>query len=534
MNSKWYLFGMDADSHEHTGHHFGRSGRCLRVFAVKSERRVRQSELPTGHGRDDAEIYDRRAPSQGMPHDCSFLTEHLADEQVSLDDDDRDGHAGDWGTPEDERVRPDAVCWPESTEDVSAVLAAANQRGIPVTPYAAGTGLEGNALPAFEGISMDCTRMDEVVEIRAEDFQIDVEPGVMGSAVNDAVADEDLFLPPLPQSGDISTVGGMVANDASGAKTVKYGEVHDWVLGLEAVLADGTVIETGSRAVKTSSGYNLTDLLVGSEGTLAVVTRVTFELARQPKQIRGGRATFSGLDGAAEAIAATMQAGIDVATIELIDPLSAKIANAYSGTDLPNAPTVFLEFHANHHIEAEIETCRELFERHGAERFEMAAGDAMDELWEARRNLASAMLAYDPPRRPAKPGDITVPISHFPEIVRYAKTRGEEYDLDVTTFGHAGDGNVHYNVLVDPNDETELAAGREISDDVVRRAIELGGTATGEHGVGRGKREYMVDEHGEGSVETMRTIKRALDPQDTLNPGKIFPETAGGGRLRAD
>jgi D-lactate dehydrogenase (cytochrome) len=469
-----------------------------------------------------------------MPHDCGFLADHLADGQVSLDTDDRDGHAGDWGTPEDERVRPDAVCWPESTEEVSAVLAAANERGIPVTPYAAGTGLEGNALPAFEGISMDCTRMDGVLDVRPEDFQIDVEPGVMGSAVNDGVADEDLFLPPLPQSGDISTVGGMVANDASGAKTVKYGEVHDWVLGLEAVLADGTVIETGSRAVKTSSGYNLTDLIVGSEGTLAVVTRVTFELARQPKQIRGGRAVFGGLDSAAEAIAATMQAGVDVATIELIDPLSTKIANAYSGTDLPNAPTVFLEFHANHHIEAEIDACREIFDEHGAERFTMAAGDEMDGLWEARRNLANAMIAYDPPRRPAKPGDITVPISKFPEIVRYAKARGDEHGLDVTTFGHAGDGNVHYNVLVDPNDEEELAAGREISDAVVERTIELGGTATGEHGVGRGKREYMVAEHGEGSVEAMRAIKRALDPRDTLNPGKIFPETADGERLRVD
>jgi D-lactate dehydrogenase (cytochrome) len=469
-----------------------------------------------------------------MAHDCSFLTDCLADEQVSFVEDDRDGHAGDWGTPEDERVRPDAVCWPESTEEVSAVLAAANVRGVPVTPYAAGTGLEGNALPAFEGISMDCTRMDEVLDVRPKDFQIDVEPGVLGAAVNDAVDDHDLFLPPLPQSGDISTVGGMVANDASGAKTVKYGEVHDWVLGLEAVLADGTVIETGSRAVKTSSGYNLTDLIVGSEGTLAVVTRVTLELARRPKQVRGGRAVFGGLDSTAEAIAATMQAGIDVATIELIDPLSTKIANAYSGTDLPHAPTVFVEFHANHHVEDEIEACRRIFESHGVERFEMAAGDEMEELWEARRNLANAMIAYDPPRRPAKPGDITVPISKFPEIVRYAKARGDEHGLDVTTFGHAGDGNVHYNVLVDPNDEDELAAGREISDAVVERTIEMGGTATGEHGVGRGKREYMVEEHGEGSVEAMRAIKRALDPKDTLNPGKIFPETAEGERLRAE
>ncbi len=466
-----------------------------------------------------------------MAHDCSFLTDFLDDEQVSFGDDDRNAHAGDWGTREADRVSPDAVCWPESVEEISAVLGAANERDVPVTPYAAGTGLEGNALPAFEGVSMDLTRMNEIVEIRPEDFQIDVESGVLGSAVNDAVDEYGLFLPPLPQSADISTIGGMLANDASGAKTVKYGEVHDWVLALEAVLADGTIIRTGSRAKKTSSGYNLKDLVVGSEGTLGVITRATFELERQPKQVRGGRAVFGTLDSAAEAVSATMQAGVDVATIELLDPLSAEIANAYSGTDLPDAPTIFLEFHANHHVEEEIDACREIFTEYGTERFQMAAGDEMDALWEARRNLASALIAYDPPRQPAKPGDITVPISKYPEIIRYAKGLGEERGLDVPCFGHAGDGNVHYNVLVDPNDEDELAAGREISDMVVRRAIEMGGTSTGEHGVGRGKREYMVTEHGESSVEAMRTIKRALDPKDTLNPGKIFPETIEGERL---
>ncbi|EMA52776.1 MULTISPECIES: FAD-binding oxidoreductase [Halococcus] len=463
-----------------------------------------------------------------MSHDCSFLAGVLDDGQISIGDDDRDSHAGDWGTPEDDRIRPDAVCWPESTADVAAVLAAANDRDVPVTPYAAGTGIEGNAVPAAGGISMDLTRMDRVLDVRPADFQIDVEPGVIGGALNDALEEHGLFLPPLPQSADISTVGGMIATDASGAKTVKYGEVHDWVLALEAVLADGTVIEAGSKAKKTSSGYNLDDLLVGSEGTLAVVTRATFELERKPEQIRGGRAVFATLDDAATAIAATMQAGVDVATIELLDPVSTKIANAYSGTDLPDAPTAFVEFHANHGIDTEIDACREIFEEHGVERFAMAAGAEMDELWAARRDLANALLAYDPPRRPAKPGDVTVPISRYPDLVRYAKELGAEHDLDVPCFGHAGDGNVHYNVLVDPNDAEELEAGREISDAVVERAIEMGGTSTGEHGVGRGKRGYMIAEHGEGAVEAMGAIKRALDPNGTLNPGKIFPAADDG------
>ena len=469
-----------------------------------------------------------------MTHECSFLTDHLPDDRVSFGDDERGDHAADWGTPPGEDVVPDAVCWPGSTEEVSAVLAAATRRGVPVTPYAAGTGLEGNALPAHRGVSMDLTRMDSVLDVRPADFQVDVEPGVFGSAVNDAVDDHDLFLPPLPQSADISTVGGMVANDASGAKTVKYGEVHDWVLGLEAVLADGTVIETGSRAKKTSSGYNLTDLLVGSEGTLGVVTRITFELARQPKQVRGGRATFDDLDAAAEAVSATMQAGVDVATIELLDPLSAAVANAYSGTDLPESPLVFLEFHANHGIGTEVETCREVFERCGATGFEVGAGEAMERLWQARRDLAPAMVAYDPPRRPVKPGDVTVPISDYPAMVRFAKDEAAAHGLDVLCFGHAGDGNVHYNVLVDLDDPDERAAGTAVSDAIVERAIELGGTSTGEHGVGQGKRKYLVAEHGEAGVEAMRAVKHALDPTDTLNPGKIFPETLDGERLWVD
>src|SRR6056297_2959017 len=223
-----------------------------------------------------------------MTHDCSFLSDLDLAGEVSFGDSVRENHAADYGA--DERglgVTPDAVVWPESTADVSAVLAAANERRVPVTPYAAGTSLEGNAVPAHRGISLDLSRMDAVLDVRPDDLQIDVEPGVYGSAIDEAVAEHGLWFPPLPSSGDISTVGGMIANDASGMQTVEYGEVGDWVLGLEAVLADGSVIETGSRAVKTSSGYNVGDLLVGSEGTLAVVARATLELAGRPEQIRG-------------------------------------------------------------------------------------------------------------------------------------------------------------------------------------------------------------------------------------------------------
>ncbi|WP_440764918.1 FAD-binding oxidoreductase [Natronorubrum sp. DTA7] len=462
-----------------------------------------------------------------MTHDCSFLEDlDFADDQLSFAEGRRETHAADWGAEQDGRgVLPDAVVWPETTDDVSAVLAAATEHDVPVTPYAAGTGLEGNAVPAQGGISMDLTRMDDIVDYRPDDFQIDVGPGIIGSAVDEYVADDGLFFPPLPSSGDISTIGGMIATDASGMQTVKYGEVADWVLGLEAVLADGTVIETGSRAIKTSSGYNLTELLVGSEGTLAVVTEATLRLAGRPQQIRGGRAIFETLDDATAAVFDAVRTDVDVARIELVDGLSARMANEYLDSGLPDAPMVFLEFHANHGVEEEIDLCRTIFEDHNVARFEMSDDDAeMESLWQARRELAYAVQSYDPDRRPLHPGDVTVPISAYPEIVHEAKRLEEEYGLLVPCFGHAGDGNLHYSVLVDPDDPAQLERGEALYKEIVEQAMAIGGTSTGEHGIGQGKREYLEAEHGAGAVDTMRRIKRALDPTGTLNPGKIFPD----------
>ncbi|ELY80141.1 FAD-binding oxidoreductase [Natrinema pallidum] len=470
-----------------------------------------------------------------MTFDCSFLEGlPLAADRISVADERRESHATDYGTErlDDEGVLPNAVVWPASTADVSAVLAAATDHGVPVTPYAAGTGLEGNAVPAHGGISLDLTRMDAVVDYRPADRQIDVGPGIIGSDVDEYVAGDGLVFPPLPSSGDISTIGGMIATDASGMGTVRYGEVADWVLGLEAVLADGTVIETGSRAIKTSSGYNLTDLIVGSEGTLAVVTEARLELAGRPDQVRGGRAIFETLDDAVEAVFDAVRTDVGVAKIELVDGLSATMATEYLGSELPDAPMVFLEFHANHGVETEIDLCRTIFEDHNVARFEMSDDDAeMAALWQARREMAYAVSAYDPDLEPLHPGDVTVPISSYPEIVRETKRLADEYDLLVPCFGHAGDGNLHYSVLVDPDDPEQRTRGEDLYREIVSLAIELGGTATGEHGIGEGKQRYLEPEHGAGAVEAMRAVKRALDPTDTLNPGKIFPETADGERL---
>ena len=457
-----------------------------------------------------------------MALDTEFLTDSLGDGQVTTGEDALEEHSTDWGTATG--TLPDAVVYPTTTEEVSNVLEAANDRGISVTPYAAGTGLEGNAVPAEGGISMDLTRMNEVLDVRPEDFQIDLQPGVMGPTIEETAGEHGLFFPPLPSSGDISTIGGMIANAASGMQTVKYGEVADWVLELEVVLADGSVIKAGSKAVKTSSGYNLRDLVVGSEGTLGVVTRATLELAGRPEQIKGGRALFPDLDSASAAVTDVIQSGVDVAKIELIDEESAMMSNAYTGADMPDSPMVFLEFHANHGIEEEIEFCRSILDVHDVIEFEMADEERMGDLWQARKDLAFAVRSWDPDRQPLHPGDITVPISKYGALVKEIKQLGEKYDLMTPCFGHAGDGNIHYTVLVDMDDEDQLERGEQLYSEVVERAIEVGGTATGEHGIGQGKRQYLVSEHGQETVAAMRSITDALDPNGILNPGKIFPD----------
>jgi D-lactate dehydrogenase (cytochrome) len=448
----------------------------------------------------------------------------LRDDQYSTATNDRDDHSRDWMTTPEEAVAPDVVVWPESTDDVSAVLAAADDRGIPVTPFAAATGIEGNAVPVHGGISLDMTRMDSVLDVRPDDRQIDVQPGILGADVNEALERHGLFFPPLPTSGDIATIGGMIATNAAGKQTVKYGKVGDWVMELEAVLADGSVVEPGTRAMKSSSGYNLRDLIVGSEGTLAVVTRATLKLAGRPEQRRAGRVVFDSFESAAGAAADIVRSGVDVAALELIDSLSATAANAHVGGSLPEKPMAFLEFHANHGVDEEIEFCLAILDRYDVVSVEFGDGTAQADLWEARRELADATRAYHAPRESTGAGDVAVPVSQYRTLIERIHALSDETGLPIPCFGHAGDGNIHFDVFADPEDDAEWARGVDAYETVVREAIRLGGTATGEHGIGRGKRKFMIDEHGEAGVEAMRGIKRALDPNGTLNPGKVLPE----------
>ena len=459
--------------------------------------------------------------------DYAFLDATLASDQVSWADVDRTDHGADWGTAPDETAPPDVVVWPESTAEVAAVLAAATERGIPVTPFAAGSGIAGNAVPTHGGISLDLTRMDAIVDVRPADRQIDVEAGVVGDAINEAVADHGLFFPALPTSGDLATVGGMLATNASGRRTVKYGKVGDWVREIEVVRADGSVLTAGTRAEKTSSGYDLRDLIVGSEGTLGVVTRATLSLTARPAESRVGRATFEELVDATDAAAALVTAGVDVSALELVDGLSARMVNDYVGSSLEEGPTLFVELQADYGLDAAVAACREILAAHDPTTLVLEPGTDESAIWKPRRELADAVRAYYPDRRSLHAGDVAVPLGSLSAIVEHIHERAAAHDVPIPTFGHAGDGNVHFDVLVDPTDETAVDEARTIYESIVTRGIELGGTATGEHGIGRAKREFLPVEHGETGVETMRAVKDALDPAGTLNPGKVFPAPDG-------
>ncbi|SFR63997.1 FAD-binding oxidoreductase [Halogeometricum limi] len=458
-----------------------------------------------------------------MPHDCGFLADlSLSPDQISFERADRDRFATDYGTHAADASRPDAVVYPASTADVSTVLAAANDRGVPVTPYAAGSSTEGNAVPVEGGISLSMERLDEILAFRPDDLQVDVEPGVVGGDLEAHVATEGLCFPAFPQSAAFSTVGGMVANDASGIRAVKYGELREWVLELEVVRADGTVLEVGSKAKKSSAGYNLVDLFVGSEGTLGVVTRVTLELAVEPARTLAGRAIFDSLDDATAAITDAIRAGIDAATVELVDSLTAEIANSYTDSGLPSEPMVFFELHGRG-VDREMDALVDVLRNHDPVRVDTAVEEAERErLWRARREIGQALLEYDPDRELEVVGDVTVPIGAYAEMVRFVGEVSASFDLPIPAFGHAGDGNLHYAILANLDDEDERERVSEASGRIVQRALDAGGTCTGEHGVGVGKREYLRREFEPAVIETMRSLKATLDPEGILNPGKMF------------
>jgi D-lactate dehydrogenase (cytochrome) len=416
---------------------------------------------------------------------------------------------------------PDAVCFPITTEEVREIVNRCARYRIPVISFGAGTSLEGHVIAPRGGVCLDMTRMNRVLRVAAEDMDATVEAGITRKQLNHALRDTGLcfFIDP----GADATIGGMTATRASGTTAVRYGTMKDNVLGLTVVLADGRVIRTGGRARKSSAGYDLTRLFVGSEGTLGVITEITLRLHLVPEAISAAVCSFATMAGAVDTATAVIQAGIPVARIELLDEPAIDAVNHFAGLDLPVTPTLFFEFHGV--SEANVVEQAQLAEAaagaHGGQGFQWATqAEDRSRLWKARHEAYYAILAW----RPGTKGwttDVCVPISRLTEAVLAAKKDLSESSLKGALVGHVGDGNFHMVYLVDPAGAGEIEEARRLSDRMVLRALEAGGTCTGEHGIVMGKMEYLVREHGE-AVEIMRDLKHALDPLNLMNPGKML------------
>jgi D-lactate dehydrogenase (cytochrome) len=416
---------------------------------------------------------------------------------------------------------PDAVVYPQSTEDVQQIVRICSRHRMPVIPFGTGTSLEGHVNAPRGGISIDFRDMNKVLTVHAEDLDCVIEPGVTRKALNEHLRDQGLFFPIDP--GADASLGGMAATRASGTNAVRYGTMKDNVLALKVVMADGDVMTTARRAKKSSSGYDLTRLMIGSEGTLGVITELTLKLAGIPEAIASGVCPFPSVEAACNATILTIQSGIPVARIELVDALQIRACNAYSKLDLPEVPTLFVEFHGTDAGVAEqSERFGEIVEELGGGPFawETKAEDR-SRLWQARHD-AYWSARHLRPGTSAFATDVCVPISRLAECVTATQREIAALNLVAPIVGHVGDGNFHLSLLVDLDDADEVRRAKLLLERLVELALSMDGTCTGEHGVGQGKIKYLLAEHGAPALAAMVAIKRALDPQNILNPGKIL------------
>ncbi len=426
------------------------------------------------------------------------------------------GHTTTWI----ENQPPDAVVFPTSTQEVSEIIKTCAANGVPVIPYGTGTSLEGHVNAPAGGISVDVSQMNQILAVNAGDLDCIVQPGVTREDLNVHLRDQGLFFPIDP--GANASLGGMAATRASGTNAVRYGTMKDNVIALEVVMADGEVIRTAQRAKKSSAGYDLTRLMVGSEGTLGLITEITLRLQGIPEAMSSARCSFETVDAACHAVMMTIQYGIPVARMELLDTMSVQAVNAYSKMDLPEAPLLLLEFHGSEASVAEQSAAfGEIAEECGGTGFEWTTNtEERNRLWKARHDYYWAALQF----RPGATGfatDVCVPISRLAECVAGSNDMVAELDLTGMIVGHVGDGNFHTTLLVNMQDKAEIARAEDFVGRLNDLAISLDGTCTGEHGIGQGKRPYLQKELGP-ATRYMAAIKAALDPQGIMNPGKIL------------
>ncbi|CAN1497197.1 GlcD FAD/FMN-containing dehydrogenases [Burkholderiaceae bacterium] len=416
---------------------------------------------------------------------------------------------------------PAAVVFAENTQDVADAIKLASHYQVPVIPFGVGSSLEGHLLAVQGGISVDVSRMNKVLSINAEDLTVTVQPGVTRKQLNDEIKNTGLFFPIDP--GADASIGGMSATRASGTNAVRYGTMRENVLALEVVTASGEVIRTGTRAKKSSAGYDLTRLFVGSEGTLGVMTEITVRLYPLPEAVSAAICSFPSIEAAVHATISIIQMGVPIARVELIDTNTVRMVNAYAKLGLAESPMLLMEFHGSPNgVKEQAETVQEIATDLGGQSFEWATTpEERTRLWTARHNAYFAALQSKPGCR-AISTDTCVPISRLADCLLDSVVEADASGLPYFLVGHVGDGNFHFGYLIDPNIPAERETAEELNHKLVTRALNLGGTCTGEHGIGLHKIDFLVTETGAGAVDMMRTIKRALDPHNIMNPGKIF------------
>jgi D-lactate dehydrogenase (cytochrome) len=415
---------------------------------------------------------------------------------------------------------PDAVVYPQSTEDVQQIVRICAEHNVPVIAFGTGTSLEGHVNAPQGGVSIDFRDMDKVLKVHAEDLDCVVEPGITRKALNEHLRDSGLFFPIDP--GANASLGGMAATRCSGTNAVRYGTMKDNVIALKVVLANGEVIDTARRAKKTSAGYDLTRLMVGSEGTLGIITQLTLKLSGIPEAVAGGICPFPSIEACCNTAIATIQSGIPVARIELLDALQVRACNLHSNLGLPETPMLLLEFHGTEASVAEqSQRFGDIAAEFGGGPFTWATRpEERTKLWEARHHAALSNFALRPGAAMIAT-DVCVPLSRLAECVTQTQADIEASRILAPIVGHVGDGNFHLTLLIDMDDADEVKRAKALSERLVERALAMDGTCTGEHGVGQGKMKYLEAEHGAAALAAMAAIKRALDPQNIMNPGKI-------------
>lgn len=417
---------------------------------------------------------------------------------------------------------PDAVCFPLSTEEVAAIVKLCHQHHTPIIPFGVGTSLEGHVFAPHGGVSVDLSRMNKILRVSADDLDCTVEAGVTRQQLDKHLRPMGLFFPVDP--GADATFGGMASTRASGTNAVHYGTMRENILMLTVVLPTSEVITTGTRARKSSAGYDLTHLFVGAEGTLGIITEVTLRIQGVPEAISAAVVGFGSFEAAIQAVTQVRQIGVPIARIEFLDEITVKAVNQFSGLTLVEQPTLFLEFHGSQaSVKDNVEQVGEIMQEFGGSDFQWAVNQAeRTALWTARHNAYYASLAYRPGCR-ALTTDVCVPISRLAECIAETKRDLAESSLVAPMVGHVGDGNFHMLLLIDPNSAEDHAEAERLNERLMHRALAMDGTITGEHGVGLGKQKFMEAQHGAGALAVMRAIKQAIDPDNLMNPGKMLP-----------